>query len=94
MKRTSQGRFKEMDDVGRSQNATTVKSGYGDQGDERKKHGAVRLRLGRSCHGPRQFVRADSDDPHGSFPPPVILLERLLRLSAVFIACAVVIAFF
>ena len=41
-KRTSTGRFKEMDDVGRSQQAdkprkarTTVRSGYGDQGDER-----------------------------------------------------------
>jgi hypothetical protein len=46
VKWTSQGRFKEVDDVGQSQNATTVKSGYGDQGDQRKKHGAVRLRLG------------------------------------------------
>ena len=41
-KRTSQGRFKEMDDVGRAQKADkprmatrTVRSGYGDQGDER-----------------------------------------------------------
>jgi hypothetical protein len=41
-KRTARGRFKEMDDVGRSQKAdkrrkakTTVRSGYGDQGDER-----------------------------------------------------------
>jgi hypothetical protein len=39
-KRTSTGRFKEMDDVGRSQKAdkprkakTRVRSGYGDQGD-------------------------------------------------------------
>jgi hypothetical protein len=38
VKWTSQGRFKEVDDVGRLQNATTVKSGYGDQGDQRKKH--------------------------------------------------------
>jgi hypothetical protein len=43
-KRTSTGRFKEMDEVGRSQTADrrkrakkTVKSGYGDQGDQRKK---------------------------------------------------------
>jgi hypothetical protein len=41
-KRTPRGRFKEMDDVGRSQKADkprkakkTVRSGYGDQGDER-----------------------------------------------------------
>jgi hypothetical protein len=41
-KRTSRGRFKEMDNVGRSQKADkprkakkTVRSGYGDQGDER-----------------------------------------------------------
>ena len=41
-KRTASGRFKEMDDVGRSQQADkprkakkTVRSGYGDQGDER-----------------------------------------------------------
>ena len=41
-KRTSGGRFKEMDDVGRSQKTDktrtakkTVRSGYGDQGDER-----------------------------------------------------------
>ena len=41
-KRTARGRFKEMDDVGRSQKADkplkakrTVGSGYGDQGDER-----------------------------------------------------------
>lgn len=39
-KRSSTGRFKEMDDVGRSQKAdksrkakTRVRSGYGDQGD-------------------------------------------------------------
>jgi hypothetical protein len=39
-KRTARGRFKEMDDVGRSQKADkprkakrTVRSGYGDQGD-------------------------------------------------------------
>jgi hypothetical protein len=39
-KRTSRGRFKEMDDVGRSQKADKrrkakkkVRSGYGDQGD-------------------------------------------------------------
>jgi hypothetical protein len=43
-KRTARGRFKEMDDVGRSQKADkarkvrkTVRSGYGDQGDERPK---------------------------------------------------------
>lgn len=43
-KRTAQGRFKEMDDVGRSQKADKarkakkkVRSGYGDQGDERPK---------------------------------------------------------
>jgi hypothetical protein len=42
-KRTTKGRFKEMDDVGRSQKADrpkkakrTVKSGYGDQGDRKK----------------------------------------------------------
>jgi hypothetical protein len=41
-KRTARGRFKEMDDVGRSQKVDkprkakkTVRSGYGDQGDER-----------------------------------------------------------
>jgi len=41
-KRTARGRFTEMDDVGRSQKADrprkakkTVRSGYGDQGDER-----------------------------------------------------------
>jgi hypothetical protein len=41
-KRTARGRFKEMDDVGRSQKADkprkakkTVRSGYGDQGDKR-----------------------------------------------------------
>jgi hypothetical protein len=41
-KRTSRGRFKEMDDVGRAQKADKarkakkkVRSGYGDQGDER-----------------------------------------------------------
>ena len=41
-KRTARGRFKETDDVGRSQKADkprkakkTVRSGYGDQGDER-----------------------------------------------------------
>ena len=43
-KRTARGRFKKMDDVGRSQKAdkarkakTKVRSGYGDQGDERPK---------------------------------------------------------
>jgi hypothetical protein len=43
-KRTARGRFKEKDDVGRSQKADkarkakkTVRSGYGDQGDERPK---------------------------------------------------------
>ena len=42
-KRTAKGRFKEMDDVGRSQKADrprkakrTVKSGFGDQGDQKK----------------------------------------------------------
>jgi hypothetical protein len=42
-KRTARGTFKEMDDVGRSQKADrprkakrTVKSGYGDQGDQKK----------------------------------------------------------
>jgi hypothetical protein len=42
-KRTSRGRFKEMDDVGRSQKAdkprkakARVRSGYGDQGDQRR----------------------------------------------------------
>lgn len=41
-KRTARGRFTEMDDVGRSQKTDkprkakrTVRSGYGDQGDER-----------------------------------------------------------
>jgi hypothetical protein len=41
-KRSARGRFKEMDDVGRSQTADkprkakrTVRSGYGDQGDKR-----------------------------------------------------------
>jgi hypothetical protein len=41
-KRTARGRFKDMDDVGRSQKTdkprkatTTVRSGYGDQGDEK-----------------------------------------------------------
>jgi hypothetical protein len=41
-KRTARGRFKEMDDVGRSQKTDkprkakkTVRSGYGDQGDKR-----------------------------------------------------------
>jgi hypothetical protein len=41
-KRTARGRFKEMDDVGRSQKTDKprkakkrVRSGYGDQGDER-----------------------------------------------------------
>ena len=43
-KRTARGRFKEMDDVGRSQKADkprkakrTVSSGYRDQGDERRR---------------------------------------------------------
>ena len=43
-KRTAKGRFKEMDDVGASQRVdkrrkakTTVKSGYGDQGDTRSR---------------------------------------------------------
>lgn len=43
-KRTARGRFKEMDDVGRSQKVDkprkakkTVRSGYGDQGDKRGK---------------------------------------------------------
>jgi len=43
-KRTARGRFKEMDDVGRSQKADkprkakrSVSSGYGDQGDERRR---------------------------------------------------------
>ena len=43
-KRTARGRFKEMDDVGRSQKSDKVRkakkrvrSGYGDQGDERPK---------------------------------------------------------
>jgi hypothetical protein len=42
-KRTASGRFKEMDDAGRSQKAdrrtkatTTVRSGFGDQGDQKK----------------------------------------------------------
>lgn len=43
-KRTVRGRFTEMDDVGRSQKADkprkakkTVRSGYGDQGDKRRR---------------------------------------------------------
>ena len=43
-KRTKRGRFKEMDDVGRSQKADKarkakkkVRSGFGDQGDERSR---------------------------------------------------------
>ena len=43
-KRTAKGKFKEMDDVGRSQKADRprkakrkVKSGYGDQGDQKKR---------------------------------------------------------
>ena len=43
-KRTAGGRFKEMDDVGRSLNAgrrkkakKNVKSGFGDQGDRKRK---------------------------------------------------------
>jgi hypothetical protein len=42
-KRTTRGRFKETDDVGRSQKADkprkakrTVRSGYGDQGDQKR----------------------------------------------------------
>jgi hypothetical protein len=42
-KRSASGRFKEMDDVGRSQKADrprkakrSVKSGYGDKGDRRR----------------------------------------------------------
>ena len=42
-KRTVKGRFKEMDEVGRSQTADrrkkakkTVKAGYGDQGDQKR----------------------------------------------------------
>ena len=45
-KRTSRGRFKEMDDVGRSQKSDrprkarkTVRSGYGDQGDKARRRG-------------------------------------------------------
>jgi hypothetical protein len=45
-KRSARGRFKEMDDVGRSQKADkprkakkTVRSGYGDQGDRRSRSG-------------------------------------------------------
>ena len=44
VKRSASGRFKESDDVGRSQKTdraktarTAVKSGFGDQGDRRKK---------------------------------------------------------
>ena len=44
VKRTTTGRFKESDDVGRAQKADrakkakrTVKAGYGDQGDLKKK---------------------------------------------------------
>ena len=43
-KRTASGEFREMDDVGRAQKAdrprkakTAVKSGYGDQGDQKRK---------------------------------------------------------
>ena len=43
-KRSASGRFREMDDVGRSQRAdrrqdaeTTVESGYGDQGDQARR---------------------------------------------------------
>jgi hypothetical protein len=43
-KRTATGEFREMDDVGRSQKADrrtkakkAVKSGYGDQGDQKRK---------------------------------------------------------
>jgi hypothetical protein len=50
-KRTARGRFKEMDDVGRSQKADkprkakrSVRSGYGDQGDARPRK---RARAGR-----------------------------------------------
>ena len=49
-KRTTPGRFKEMDDVGRSQKADKarkakkkVRSGYGDQGDERPRSTGVPL---------------------------------------------------
>lgn len=49
VKRTARGRFKESDDVGRSQASDprraakkTVKSGYGDQGDRRRKRPARR----------------------------------------------------
>jgi hypothetical protein len=43
-KRNARGQFKEMDDVGRSQKAdkrrkakTAVRSGFGDQGDQRRR---------------------------------------------------------
>ena len=43
-KRTTKGKFREMDDVGRSQKADrprkakrVVKSGFGDQGDQKKR---------------------------------------------------------
>ena len=52
-KRTKKGKFKEMDDVGRSQKADrprkakrTVKSGFGDQGDQ-KKRAATKTRRAR-----------------------------------------------
>ena len=61
-KRGAKGRFKEMDDVGRSQKADkprrakkAVRSGFGDQGDKRKP--APRRResaRGRSTQGSRK----------------------------------------
>ena len=53
-KRTSRGRFKEMDDVGRSQKTDkrrkakkTVRSGYGDQGDTRSRRKASARRASK-----------------------------------------------
>ena len=50
-KRTERGRFKEMDDVGRSQKADkprkakkSVRSGFGDQGDVRRRTAAKKSR--------------------------------------------------
>lgn len=60
-KRTKGGQFREMDDVGRSQRAdrpraakTTVRSGYGDQGDTKSGAPASRKKTGARKAGSRK----------------------------------------
>ena len=80
-KRTARGRFKEMDDVGRSQKADKarkakkkVRSGYGDQGDERPAGLAADATVDMPRKSPARRVRSTSLDRLAPFEDDCVLV--------------------